>query len=122
MRRLATVLTVLALVVVPGQRADAAPPRLRAAALQTGLTYTWDVAFAPDGRMLVTERDGRIRVYAGRGAGDALLHTRTVERVRAEGESGLMGIAVTRKAGRTFVFVCASRTTSRGWRNQVLRY
>lgn len=122
MRRVVAVLTLFATALLPAQPAAAARPQLRAAAMQTGLTIPWDVAFAPDGKMLVTERPGRIRVYANRSKGARLVHTREVGRVRAEGESGLMGIAVTRKVGQTFVFVCASRTTKRGWRNQVLRY
>ena len=122
MRRALVVLIALATLALPAQPAAAAPPRLRAVAVQSGLSIPWDLAFAPDGRMLVTERPGRIRVYASGKKDAALQNTRTVGRVRAEGEAGLMGIAVTRKAGKTFVFVCASRSTRRGWRNQVLRY
>ena len=121
MRRLAVVSTVLVMLLPAHPAAAAAPPR-RTATVQSGLSIPWDLAFAPDGKMLVTERAGRIRVYAGRKKGAALLNTREVPRVRAEGEAGLMGIAVTRKVGKTFVFVCASRDTSRGWRNQVLRF
>lgn len=122
MRRAVTVLTVLAALALPAPPAAAAPPKVRAVAVQTGLSVPWDVAFAPDGRMLVTERSGQIRVYAGGRKDARLLNTNQVARVRAEGEAGLMGIAVTRKVGKTFVFVCASRETRRGWRNQVLRY
>ncbi len=69
--------------------------------------------------MLVTERAGRVRVFAGAEAGSALLHTAAIPDVRAELESGLMGIAV----DGTSVFVCATRgapdpTT---WEVQLLR-
>jgi glucose/arabinose dehydrogenase len=78
---------------------------LRATVVQDGLEHPWDIAFAPDGRMLVTERAGRVRVFASADAGAELLHTATVPDVRAELESGLMGIAVDGDS----VFVCASR-------------
>jgi len=76
---------------------------VRAEVVQVGLEHPWDIAFAPDGRMLVTERAGRVLVFA---AADAeLLHAATVPDVRAEVESGLMGIAVHEET----IFVCASR-------------
>ncbi|HET8777405.1 MAG TPA: PQQ-dependent sugar dehydrogenase, partial [Candidatus Limnocylindria bacterium] len=73
--------------------------------IQDGLDHPWDIAFAPDGRMLVTERIGRVLVFASAEAGAELLTTATIPDVRAELESGLMGIAV----DGTTVYVCASR-------------
>lgn len=73
--------------------------------VQSGLEHPWDLAFAPDGRMLVTERGGRFLVFATAAAGASLRAEVTVPDVRAELESGLMGIAVR----GTDVFVCASR-------------
>lgn len=102
--------------------ASAAAPELAATTIHSGLTIPWDVAFAPDGEMLVTERPGRVRVYAGRKPGARLLSTHTISNVRAEGESGVMGIAALRKAGKVMVFVCASRQYDGTWRNQVIRY
>ena len=122
MRRSLLALAVIAALVVPALPAAAAAPDLRTTQIKSGLEVPWDLTFAPGGRMLVTERPGRIRVYDGRKRDSALLSTEVVPNVRAEGESGLMGIAATKKVGKVFVFVCASRTTSRGWRNQVLRY
>jgi glucose/arabinose dehydrogenase len=72
--------------------------------VQDGLEHPWDIAFAADGRMLVTERAGRVRVYADGEPGAALLHIATIPDVRAELESGLMGIAV---AGDR-AYVCGS--------------
>lgn len=73
--------------------------------IQDGLEHPWDIAFAPDGRMLATERSGRVRVFASGRPGAAILSTATIPDVRAELESGLMGIAV----DGTSVYVCASR-------------
>ena len=36
--------------------------RIRAVVVAHGLTYPWSIAFLPDGRMLVTERTGKLRV------------------------------------------------------------
>ena len=89
--------------------------------IQDGLDHPWDIVFAADGRMLVTERVGRVRVYASIEPDAPLLSTATVPDVRAELESGLMGIAV---EGST-VYVCASRDPGGDggapWRVDLLR-
>ena len=94
---------------------------VRVEAVQSGLEHPWDLAFTPDGRMVVTERAGRVLVYASAHAGAELLSTTVVPDVRAELESGLMGVAV---SGDT-VFVCASRDPSGDggdpWRVELLR-
>lgn len=92
---------------------------VRTTVVQDGLEHPWDIAFADDGRMLVTERIGRVRVYAGPGADAELLHTAAIADVRAELESGLMGIAVDGDA----VFVCATRGADNptSWQVQLLR-
>ena len=85
--------------------------------VQEGLDHPWDIAFADDGRMLVTERIGRVLVFANGGPDAELLSTATVPDVRAELEAGLMGIAIHGDA----VFVCASRDPGDAWRVQLLR-
>jgi glucose/arabinose dehydrogenase len=89
--------------------------------VQDGLEHPWDLAFDDEGRMIVTERIGRVRVFASGEPGAELLHTATVPDVRAELESGLMGVAV---AGED-VFVCASRDPDGDggvpWRVELLR-
>lgn len=42
--------------------ASAQSPAYRVETVATGLAYPWSVAFLPDGRWLVTEREGRLRV------------------------------------------------------------
>ena len=94
---------------------------VHAEVVQDGLEHPWDIAFAPDGRMLVTERAGRVLVFESAAADASLLHTATIPDVRAELESGLMGIAVE----GTTVFVCASRDpggdAGEPWRVELLR-
>jgi glucose/arabinose dehydrogenase len=70
-------------------------PALRVTPVADGLEHPWDVGFLPDGRILVTERAGRISLLSG-GAPGA---TRTPVQadlgdVYARGEGGLMGLAV----------------------------
>ena len=103
--------------------AAAAAPILSTDTIASGLVIPWDVAFVPDGTMLVTERPGRIRVYASGGTNLVPLRTITVPDVDARGEAGVMGIAVDVDfASNGYVYVCASRTVAGAWRNQVLRY
>lgn len=57
-----------------------------------GLEFPWSVAFLPDGRFLVTERPGRIRIVAPDGTLSAPLdHGREVV---AEGQGGMLGVAL----------------------------
>jgi glucose/arabinose dehydrogenase len=94
---------------------------VRAEVVQEGLEHPWDLAFDEAGRMVVTERIGRVRVFASGDPGAELLHTTTVPGVRAELESGLMGIAIHGED----VFVCASRDPGgdggEPWRVELLR-
>ena len=97
-------------------------PRLTTTTVQSGLQFPWDVAFAPDGRMFVTERPGNILVYASGEQGAPQLANNGVSNIHAAGEAGAMGIAVDPNfASNHFVYVCASRDDG-GWLNQVLRY
>ena len=68
------------------------PPTLAVSAVMTGLSIPWDVAFTPEGAMLVTERAGRLRVRLADGT-QRLLADISGE-LYARGEDGLMSIAV----------------------------
>lgn len=46
----------------------AATPELRVESVAQGLDHPWSLAFLPDGRMLVTERPGRLRIIDASGA------------------------------------------------------
>src|SRR4051794_21801253 len=68
----------------------APPPRVKTIA--TGLAVPWEIAFLPDGRALVTERQGRVRLLE-RGH---RLRRKPVARVAVstQGEGGLLGLAI----------------------------
>jgi aldose sugar dehydrogenase len=57
----------------------------------SGLEVPWAMAFAPDGRMFVTERVGRVRVIEN---GQLRPKPFATLPVAARGEAGLMGVAV----------------------------
>ncbi len=106
----------------PHAASAAAPPTV-AATIAANLQYPWDVGFLPDGRMLVTERPGRVRIYDSGRPGATLVQTVTIPSVWAVGEAGLMGIAVDVDfASNQFVYLCATRQYGGSTKNEVLRY
>lgn len=97
-------------------------PTIRDEIVQSGLSLPWDVAFLPDGRMLVSERVGNLLLFESGEPNARRVANLAVPGVRAQGESGLMGIAVDPKfAANGFLYVCASRTDQGQWLNQILR-
>jgi glucose/arabinose dehydrogenase len=82
-----------------------------------GLDTPWEIAFLPDGRALVTERPGRVRLLDS----DGRLREEPLAEVEVDdsGEGGLLGLAVDpRFAGNRLVYLY--RTTDAG--NEVARY
>ena len=65
---------------------------LRAVAVARGLEHPWGLAFLPDGRMLVTERPGRLRIVTSDGTVSAPLAG--VPKVFASGQGGLLDVAL----------------------------
>ncbi|HKE58497.1 MAG TPA: PQQ-dependent sugar dehydrogenase, partial [Pyrinomonadaceae bacterium] len=57
-----------------------------------GLQVPWSIVWAPDGRMIFTERPGRVRVVENGKLRPAPLFT--VPDVEPTGESGLMSVAL----------------------------
>jgi len=57
-----------------------------------GLVHPWGLGFLPDGRLIVTERPGRLRIIATTGALSAPV--RGVPRVYANGQGGLLDVAL----------------------------
>jgi aldose sugar dehydrogenase len=71
-------------------QSEAAPYKLEAV-VESGLDDPWAVAFLPDGRILVTERPGRLRIIeAGKLLPDPVRNTPTVY----GGEGGLLDVAL----------------------------
>lgn len=109
----------------PGQKSG---PRLRRSSgepqievVATGLEVPWDVAFLPDGRALVTERPGRIRLVSG--AGRLQRGPLAQISVAARGEGGLLGIAIDPQfgEGHDFVYVYLTREDGMQVRRMRLR-
>ena len=65
---------------------------VRVATVAGGLAHPWGLAFLPDGRMLVTERPGRLRLLSGDGRLSEPLAG--VPRVFARGQGGLLDVAL----------------------------
>jgi aldose sugar dehydrogenase len=65
---------------------------VRVETVASGLEHPWALAFLPDGRILVTERLGRLRMVAPSGRVSEPLGG--VPRVHASGQGGLLDVAV----------------------------
>jgi glucose/arabinose dehydrogenase len=96
--------------------------RFAVSTVATNLEIPWSMAFAPDGRLFVTERPGRVRILdlASRSSELAL----TLEDVFTEGEAGLLGIALDPDFAQSrFVYLYYSARLPTGGRvNRVVRY
>ncbi len=66
--------------------------RVKIEEVASGLEVPWSLAFLPDGRMLVTERVGRLRYVAPDGALSAPIQGVPV--VHAQGQGGLLDVAL----------------------------
>ncbi len=70
-------------------------PELRVTEIAAGFANPWDVGVLPDGRVLVTEREGRLTLLSGSQPGaTATPVTADLSDLLAEGEGGLMGMVV----------------------------
>ncbi|HXH24330.1 MAG TPA: PQQ-dependent sugar dehydrogenase [Vicinamibacterales bacterium] len=95
--------------------------RFRVETLLTGLEVPWSLVLAPDGRAFVTERPGRVRVVdLLRGRSEIAL---TVQDVFAQGEGGLLGIALDPDFADTrWVYLYYTAATAAGPVNRLVRY
>jgi glucose/arabinose dehydrogenase len=94
--------------------------RFRVETVVNGLEAPWSIVFAPDGRLFVTERPGRVRIIdiAARTSTLAL----TVDDVFAQGEAGVLGLALDPAfASNRFVYIYYTARTSGGAVNRVIR-
>lgn len=78
---------------VPADRVlDSESGKLAVTTVAEGLEHPWGLAFLPDGRALVTERPGRLRLLGADGTLSAPLAG--VPAVRAVGQGGLLDVAL----------------------------
>src|SRR5262245_41254907 len=80
----------VALVLLFGSTACQPPANLTVTPVITGLAQPWDIAFAPDGTMLFTEKNGNINALI---SGSKVVIGDPADSIIA-GEGGMMGLAV----------------------------
>ncbi|WP_288022242.1 PQQ-dependent sugar dehydrogenase [Thauera sp.] len=86
----------------------------------TGLDTPWSIAFLPDGRMLVTERPGRMRVVGTDGSLSAPIAR--VPAVHARGQGGLLDVVPSPSFAQDGLIVFSyAEPTQRGARTAVAR-
>jgi glucose/arabinose dehydrogenase len=77
---------------LPAQEFPAQRGPIRVVTVARGLEHPWSLAFLPDGRMLVTERPGRVRIVTRDGEVSPPLTG--VPEVRATGQGGLLDVVL----------------------------
>lgn len=91
---------------------SSAPPELRVKRLATGLDHPWDVQSIGKGRLLISERAGTLKVWAKGTLRDLPLPD---DLVWAQGETGLMSIAVDPEFAQTRrIYMCMGGYTKSG--------
>ena len=89
-------------------------------AIATGLSNPWGLAFLPNGRMLVTERPGRMRIVAADGVVSPAL--KGVPEVWAAGQGGLLDVVTDRAFAQTStIYFCFAERSGNGGRTAVAR-
>jgi glucose/arabinose dehydrogenase len=96
--------------------------RFRVEVVASGLQVPWSLAFAPDGRLFVTERAGRVRILNLTAGGSEL--ALMLDDVFAQGEAGALGLALDPDfASNRLVYVYyTARAAGGGAVNRVVRY
>lgn len=95
-------------------------PALRLETVTDGLEFPWGLAFLPDGRMLVTERAGRMRVIDAQGRKSEPLQG--LPPIAADRQGGLLDVVVGPAFARDrLVFFAFSEPAESGARTAVAR-
>ena len=88
--------------------------KIKVSVVARGLTHPWAIAFLPDGSMLLTERDGRLRLVKN----DKLVERPIsgVPEVRTDGNGGLMDVAIHPNFSENgLVYLTYTKPVERGW-------
>ena len=113
-------LTLIAPPIAYGQTGRTIIGNLAVETVARGLDHPWGLAFLPDGRMLVTEKPGRLRIVAKDGRLSAAVGG--VPTVFARGQGGLLDIITDRDfAKNATVYFCYSEPGENGGRTSMAR-
>ena len=94
--------------------------QLEVQTIASGLVHPWALAFLPDGKMLVTERPGRMRIVTVEGQLSPPL--KGVPEVWATGQGGLLDVVTDNAfAQNRTIYFCYSERASGGGRTAVAR-
>jgi aldose sugar dehydrogenase len=94
--------------------------QLEVQTVASGLVNPWSLAFLPDGRMLVTERPGRMRIVTAEGQLSPPL--KGVPEVWASGQGGLLDVVLDKSYPQNkTIFLCFAERTGSGGRTAVAR-
>ena len=94
--------------------------QLEVQTVASGLVHPWSLAFLPDGKMLVTERPGRMRIVTVEGQLSPPL--KGVPEAWASGQGGLLDVITDKAfAQNKTIYFCFSERTSGGGRTAVAR-
>lgn len=79
----------------PSPLSEAKTPGLKVEQVAAGLQHGWDIGFLPDGRVLVTQRPGKLALLSSAQPGATVTQVQAdFSDVLARGEGGLMGMVV----------------------------
>lgn len=93
---------------------------LKVETVARGLAHPWALAFLPDGRMLVTERPGRIRIVAANG--ELSKPVENVPKVFARSQGGLLDVILDRDFARNrTIYFSYAEPFDRGARTALAR-
>ena len=107
-RALLTCILVVGAGLVPAQAQEP-----RAESVAAGLVHPWGLAFLPDGRFLVTERPGRLRIIEADGRLGAALPG--LPPIAAAGQGGLLDVVVDSDfANNRQIYFCFSEPAAKG--------
>jgi glucose/arabinose dehydrogenase len=121
----AAILLTATLVIATGTRGEETEFPSSAGGLEVrtfarGLVNPWSLAFLPDGRMLVTERPGRMRIVTTEGQLSPPL--KGVPDVWASGQGGLLDVAIDKSfAQNKTLYFCFAERAGGGGRTAIAR-